>query len=101
MQENARTGSNRRAPSTIVTPDTIAPLESRRQRRALSGPKGFAYAVTSTVKDASADKVQVLRPAGKRGHRTTRQPRQHRDAPGRFTLNVGGSTPVEYVYGTG
>lgn len=95
MQENARTGSKRRAPSTITTPDTIAPLESRAQRRALAGPKGFPFAVTSTVRDAQAGPVQVLR-KGKRG-----RPRKHRDEPGRFTLNIGGSTPVEYVYGTG
>jgi len=92
---NERHGSNRRAPSSIVVPEGTAALESARQRRALSGPKTFAFAVTSTRRDAAAGPVQVLR-KGKRG-----RPRKHRDEPGRFTRNLGGSTPCEYVYGTG
>lgn len=92
---NERSGSNRRAPSTVRTPDTTAPLESRRQRRALNGPKRFAFAVTSTVRDADAGPVQIVK-AGKGKRR-----RAHKDERGRFTLNLGGSTPCEYVYGTG
>lgn len=93
--ENARHGSKRQAPSTIRTPDSTAPLESRRQRRALSGPKRFAFAVTSTVRDAQAGPVQIVK-AGKGKRRRT-----HKD-PGRtFTRNIGGSTPCDYVYGTG
>jgi len=92
---NERNGSKRKAPSSITVPEGTAPLESARQRRALSGPRTFAFAVTSTRRDAYADPVQVLR-TGKRG-----RPRKHRDAPGRFTRNLGGSTPTEYVYGTG
>lgn len=95
IRENARDGSNRRAPSSITTPDTTAPLESRAQRRALRGPKTFRTAVTSRVRDAEAGPVQVLK-AGK-----GKRKRVHKDAPGRFTRNLGGSTPCDYVYGTG
>lgn len=98
VRENNRHGSAREpVASTISTPDKTAPLESRRQRRALRGPKNFRTAVVSTVRDADADPVQILRPAGKR----RRKPRQHRDEPGRFTRDLGGSTPCDYVYGTG
>lgn len=95
IRENARNGTSRKAPSSITTPDTTAPLESRAQRRALRGPKTFRTAVTSRVRDAQAGPVQVVK-AGKGQRR-----RKHRDEPGRFTTNLGGSTPCEYVYGTG
>lgn len=93
MRENVRI-TDRRPPSSITTPNGTAPLESARQRRALNGPKGFAYAITSTVRDADAGPVQVVKVRGSRR-------RKHKDQPGRFTLNVGGSTPCDYVYGTG
>ena len=98
MRENERFGSKRRAPSTIVTPDQTAELISRRQRRALRGPKRFAYSVTSNVRDAYAGPVQGLKPANAP---TGTRRRKHRDEPGRFTMALGGSTPCDYVYGTG
>jgi hypothetical protein len=93
--DNRRSGSKRTAPSSVRTPEGTAPLESRRQRRALNGPVRYRYAIVSNVRDADAGPVQVLR-KGKRG-----RPRKHRDEPGRFTRDIGGSTPCEYVYGTG
>lgn len=99
VRENNRHGSSRDpVASTISTPDHTAPLESRRQRRALRGPKTYRTAITSRVRDAYAGPVQVLKPAN--APKGTRK-RRHRDEPGRFTRNVGGSTPQEYVYGTG
>jgi hypothetical protein len=55
----------------------------------------YRYAVISTVRDADAGPVQVIK-EGKGKRR-----RRHRDEPGRFTTNLGGSTPCDYVYGTG
>lgn len=98
LRKNERHGSKREpVASTVTTPPTTAPLESARQVRALRGAKGFPYAVTSTARPTYAGPVQVLREAGQK----RRKPRAHVDEPGRFTRNVGGSTPQEYVYGTG
>lgn len=99
IRENARHGSSRDpVASTIGTPDTTAPLESRRQRRALRGPKGTkpwerATAATSRVRDAWAEPVQIVKTRGTRR-------RKHRDV-GTYTRDIGGSTPCEYAYGTG
>ena len=98
MSENQRFGSKRRAPSSIGTPDQTAQLESRHQRRALRGPKRYAYAITSSNRDAFALPVQVLKAAN--APKGTRR-RKHVDEPGRFTRDLGGSTPCDYVYGTG
>lgn len=101
IRENARHGSKREpVGSTITTPEKTAPLESRRQRRALRGPKYFRTAVVSTVRDADAGAVQT--------YARKRKPRKgapynptHRDEPGRFTMNVGGSCAPRYVPGNG
>lgn len=98
LRRNERYGSKREpVASTIRTPNTTAPLESARQTRALRGPKGFPYAVTSSARPTYAGPVQVLRPAGSK----RRKPAKHVDEPGRFTRDLGGSTPCQYVYGTG
>lgn len=95
---NERLGSKRQAPSTIRTPEGLAPLESRRQVRALRGPKRLMTASTSRVRDAYALPVQVLKPAN--APKGTRR-RRHQDPPGRFTLAVGGSMSPRYVQGNG
>lgn len=99
VRENNRHGSKRDpVASTISTPDHAAPLESRRQRRALRGPKTFRTAITSTVRDAQADPVQTF--TRKRKPRTTRVYNPtHRDAPGRFTRDP--QAGQQYVHGTG
>lgn len=99
VRENNRHGSKRDpVASTISTPDHAAPLESRHQRRALRGPKTYRTAITSRVRDAYAGPVQVLKPANApKGTRRTK----HKDEPGRFTRDLGGSTPAAYVHGTG
>lgn len=97
LRRNERHGSKREpVGSTITTPLTTAPLESARQVRALRGAKGFPYAVTSAGRPTYADPVQVLRPAGAK----RRKPRQHQDTR-TYTTSLGGSTPCDYVYGTG
>lgn len=100
VRENNRHGTDRDpVASTVSTGDSTAPLESRRQRRALRGPRQRHTAATSTVRDAWATPVQILKPANApKGTRRTK----HRDPEGMtFTLDLGGSTPCEYVYGTG
>lgn len=90
---NERFGSKRRAPSTIRTPEGVTELISARQRRAERGPKRLTTAMHSKVRDAYAGPVQIVK-AGKGQRR-----RKHRDEPGRFTLNVGGSCSPSYVHG--
>ena len=96
---NERLGSKREPlASTIATPDKLAPLESARQTRALRGPKRLRTAMHSRVRDAWAGPVQILKPAN--APKGTRR-RRHQDEPGRFTRNVGGSTPCGYMWGNG
>jgi hypothetical protein len=86
---------DRKAPSTIIPPFKHQPVVSDRQKRALRGPKRFAFAVTSDVRDAYAEPVQTIKVKGQRK-------RKHRDLnPRRFTTNLGGTCATEYVYGTG
>lgn len=100
IRENARHGTSRDPVASTVSAgssngDTNSPaLESRRQRRALRGPKGFGTATTSRVRDAWATPVVIVK-AG-RGQRR----KAYRDGL-TTTLNLGGSTPCDYVYGTG
>lgn len=97
---NERLGSNRRAPSTITTPDGIAPLESARQVRALRGPKRLMTAASSSVRDAYALPVQTTVRKRKPRKGAPYNPRHH-DEPGRFTLAIGGSMSPRYVPGNG
>lgn len=99
VRENARHGTKRDpVASTVSTGDATAPLETRRQRRALRGPKNYRTAVVSTVRDAWATPVVVLKPAN--APKGTRR-RKYRDPIVGATRNLGGSTPCDYVYGTG
>lgn len=96
VRENARHGTNRDpVASTVSTGDATAPLETSRQRRALRGPKNYRTAVVSTVRDAWATPVVVVKEG--RGKRK----RTYRDPIKGATRNLGGSTPCDYVYGTG
>lgn len=106
VRENNRHGTSRDpVGSTISTPPNTAPLESRRQRRALRGPKNFRTAVVSTVRDAWAGPTTVG--TRKRATRVTPRGRvytnpAHRDPDaGRFTTNLGGSCAPRYVPGRG
>jgi hypothetical protein len=110
VRENNRHGTSRDpVASTVSTGDATAPLESRRQRRALRGPKHLRTAAVSTVRDAWA--TPVVRSTRKRASTVKRDAAGnvrkvyrnsgYRDPLVNATRNVGGSTPCEYVYGTG
>jgi hypothetical protein len=95
LRENARHGSDREpVASTVKTGDSTAPLVSARQRRAERGPKQRHTAITSRQRDAWATPVVVVK-AGKGQRR-----RAYKD-PLVTTRDLGGSTPCDYVYGTG
>ena len=97
LRENARHGSVREpVASTVKTGDSTAPLQSARQRRAERGPKQRHTAITSTVRDAWATPVVIVREAGSKRRR-----RAYKDPLVNATRDLGGSTPTEYVYGTG
>lgn len=109
LRENARHGSVREpVASTVKTGDSTAPLQSARQRRAERGPKQRHTAITSTVRDAWATPVVTATVKRASIVKTLADGRkvkvyrngQYRD-PLTTTRDVGGSTPAEYVYGTG
>lgn len=105
LRENARHGSVREpVASTVKTGDSTAPLQSARQRRAERGPKQRHTAATSTVRDAwatpvvtgTARRASVVKPDGRKVYRQGAY-----RSPIAGTRDLGGSTPCDYVYGTG
>lgn len=107
--ENNRHGTKRDpVVSSVSTGEHTAPLESRRQRRALRGPKSLRSAIVSNVRDAWATPVVTRKRKRASRVKVDAVGTPHRiytnldyDDKRTYTRDLGGSTPCDYVYGTG